>query len=63
MFLVGRSEEMAKAGESAEEAIQRGLEIAHRIVKRLERECEGFCVSAPLGRVEVALRLAKEAGL
>jgi hypothetical protein len=28
-------------------------------MKRLENSCEGFCVNAPLGKVEVALELIK----
>ena len=50
-------EEMAKAGDNSEDAIKRGTEIAFKSMERLNKECEGFCVSAPLGKVEVALEL------
>jgi methionine synthase I (cobalamin-dependent)/5,10-methylenetetrahydrofolate reductase len=50
-------EEMAKAGDDREESIKRGVGIARRVMDRLGPECQGFCVSAPLGKVEVALQL------
>lgn len=50
-------EEMAKAGTDSAEAIRRGLDIAHSIMQRLDDACEGFCVSAPLNKVDVALSL------
>lgn len=48
-------EEMAKAGNDANEAAKRGLEIARKCVEKLNANCEGFCVSAPFGKVNVAL--------
>jgi homocysteine S-methyltransferase len=52
-------EEMAKAGSDAVEAARRGVEIAHRIMRRLDDACEGFCISAPLNKVDIALDLLK----
>lgn len=50
-------EEMAKADGQPAEAIKRGLDIAARSMEKLRDRCEGFCVSAPLGKVDVALQL------
>jgi methionine synthase I (cobalamin-dependent)/5,10-methylenetetrahydrofolate reductase len=47
-------EEMSKAT-TPEESIKRGVEIAQKAMQKLVGACEGFCVSAPLGRVPVAL--------
>jgi len=56
-------QEMEKAGDSKEEAIKRGVEIAARVMQDLSSHCEGFCVSAPLGRTEIALQaLQNETG-
>lgn len=52
-------DEMAKANDNPEEAIKRGLEIAHKTMQKLYGSCEGFCISAPLNKVEVALELLK----
>ncbi len=52
-------DEMAKAGDNPAEAIKRGIEIAHHSMTRLKDSCDGFCISAPLGKVEVALELLK----
>lgn len=52
-------EEMAKAGSDPLEAIRRGLDIAHEIMRRLEGACEGFCLSAPLNKVDVVLELLR----
>jgi homocysteine S-methyltransferase len=49
-------EEMEKAGDNRSEAEKRGIEIARRVIRELESRCEGFCVSAPLGRIDTALR-------
>jgi homocysteine S-methyltransferase len=48
-------EEMEKAGDDKAEAEKRGIEIAVKTMETLASSCEGFCVSAPLGRVPVAL--------
>ncbi len=50
-------EEMEKAGDDKQEAVKRGVDIARRVIRELEPVCEGFCLSAPLGRVEVALEV------
>jgi len=52
-------EEMAKAADNPVEAIKRGLEIARNSMEKLKEACNGFCISAPLGKVEVALELLK----
>lgn len=48
-------DEMEKAGEDKDEAAKRGIEIAVKVMERLAAECEGFCVSAPLGKTSIAL--------
>lgn len=50
-------EEMAKAGDNPEEAAKRGVAIAQRVIEQLTGHCEGFCISAPLGRIPVALEV------
>jgi methionine synthase I (cobalamin-dependent)/5,10-methylenetetrahydrofolate reductase len=50
-------EEMRKGGDNKEDSIKRGVDIALNVMRQLESECEGFCISAPLGKVEVALDL------
>ncbi len=52
-------EEMEKAGDSLDEAKKRGIEIAQKVMKRLEDSSAGFCISAPLGRVSVALEVVQ----
>jgi methionine synthase / methylenetetrahydrofolate reductase(NADPH) len=52
-------EELTKAGTSAPEAMARGLDLAHKTMQRLVRDCDGFSVIAPLNRVDVALSLVK----
>lgn len=52
-------EEMAKAGDNREDAIKRGLDIAHKVMDKVYDQCAGFCVSAPLGKVPVGLELIK----
>ena len=48
-------EEMARAGSDRDEATKRGIAIARKVMEQLAPVVQGFCVSAPLGRVEVAL--------
>lgn len=50
-------EEMAKAGGDSSEAMKRGLDIARKCVDKLTSSCEGFCVSAPFGKVKFALEV------
>ena len=52
-------EEMEKAGEDRVEAAKRGVEIARKVIEKLSNHCEGFCISAPIGRVDVALEVLK----
>ena len=49
--------EMEKAGGDLSESVKRGKEIAIRTMSELSDACEGFCVSAPLGKIEVALEV------
>ncbi|MBX9769520.1 MAG: bifunctional homocysteine S-methyltransferase/methylenetetrahydrofolate reductase, partial [Bdellovibrionales bacterium] len=56
-------EEMAKAGTDKEECIKRGIEIAARVINTLKSEAEGFVISAPLGKVDVAQRLIDITGI
>jgi methionine synthase / methylenetetrahydrofolate reductase(NADPH) len=55
--------EMEKAGTNAEEALKRGKEIAMKTIESLKDACEGFCVSAPLGKIEVAIEVMNSVGL
>lgn len=52
--------EMEKAGDDKDEAIKRGIAISVKVMNRLARECEGFCVSAPLGKTSVALEVLRD---
>ncbi len=51
--------EMEKAGDSKEDAVKRGIDISRKVIERLESLAGGFCISAPMGRVEVALEVLK----
>ncbi len=50
-------DEMEKAGTDKREAEKRGIGIALKVMKEIEADCEGFCVSAPLGRIEIVTEL------
>ncbi len=52
-------EKMSKTQDDPEAAIKMGIEIAATIMRELWNECEGFAISAPLGRTEVALEALK----
>ena len=54
--------EMERANGDAIEAVKRGEEIAIRTMRELADACEGFCVSAPLGKIDVALKVIRESG-
>lgn len=56
-------EEMQKAGSDKDEAIKRGIGIALKSMEALKNECEGFVVSAPLGKASVALDLYRQFGV
>ena len=48
-------EEMRKAGDSKEEALKRGLEIAVKTIREAKGLVAGFQVSAPFNRADVAI--------
>ena len=50
---------MSAVQEDPEAAVRTGIEIAAKTMRDLWNECEGFAISAPLGRVEVALEVLK----
>ncbi len=52
-------EKMSSVQDDPEASTQMGIEIAAKIIRDLWNECEGFAISAPLGRVEVALEVLK----
>ncbi len=52
-------EKMAKTQDDPEAAQKTGIEIALQIMNELKDHCEGFAISAPLGRVEIALEVLK----
>ena len=52
-------EKMASVQDDAGASIKMGVEIAAKIMRDLSDHCEGFAISAPLGRVEVALEVLK----
>lgn len=52
-------EEMEKAGDNKEEATKRGIAIARGVMEKLAGACEGFCVSAPLGKVSIAIEVVR----
>jgi len=56
-------EEMSRAGDNKTEAVKRGIEISLKVMNELQNECEGFAVSAPLGKSEVAIELYKNFGV
>lgn len=52
-------EMMSKTQDQPEAAVKTGIEIAARIMRELWNECEGFAISAPLGKIDVALEVLK----
>ncbi len=52
-------EKMSKYQDDPTGSVKAGVEIAAKIMKDLWNECEGFAISAPLGRAEVALEVLK----
>ena len=52
-------EKMSKVQDDPAASVKAGVEIAAQIMKELWNECEGFAISAPLGRAEVALEVLK----
>jgi homocysteine S-methyltransferase len=49
-------EEMQKAGDNKDDAIQRGLEIAVRTMEEAKNLVAGFQVSAPFNKVDIAVK-------
>lgn len=52
-------DKMASVQHDAEASVKMGVEIAVKIMNDLWDHCEGFAISAPLGKVEVALEVLK----
>lgn len=52
-------ERMAAAQDDPERAVRTGIELSVEVMKSLWNDCEGFAISAPLGRVEVVLEVLK----
>jgi homocysteine S-methyltransferase len=52
-------EKMASVQDNPEASVKMGIEIAAQIMRELWDHCEGFAISAPLGRVDVALEVLK----
>ena len=50
---------MAEVQDDPAASVKRGIEIAAQVIRELWNECEGFAISAPLGKVEVALEVLK----
>lgn len=53
-------EEMAAVQDNPEASILTGVKIAAKIMNDLWDHCEGFAISAPLGKVDVALETLKQ---
>jgi homocysteine S-methyltransferase len=53
-------EEMAKAGDDKVEARKRGVNMAIECMHKIASSCQGFAVSAPLGKVDMAIDTLKE---
>jgi 5,10-methylenetetrahydrofolate reductase/methionine synthase I (cobalamin-dependent) len=52
-------EQMAEVQDDPETSLKKGVEIAVKTINDLWDHCEGFAISAPLGKVEVALAVLK----
>ncbi len=52
-------EKMHETQDDPDRAVKTGIEIAARTIRELWNDCEGFAISAPLGRVEVAIEVLK----
>ena len=53
-------DEMASVQDNPEASIRTGVKIAAKIMDELWDHCEGFAISAPLGKVDVALETLKQ---
>lgn len=52
-------EKMAQVQNDSEAALKTGIEIAVKTINDLWNHCEGFAISAPLGKVDVVLEVLK----
>ena len=52
-------EKMEKA-KTKEDGIKYGVEIAHEIKDKISQYVNGYQISAPFGKVEIALEVVKE---
>jgi hypothetical protein len=50
---------MSATQDDPERAVRTGIELSVEVMKSLWNDCEGFAISAPLGRVEVVLEVLK----
>jgi homocysteine S-methyltransferase len=50
-------EKMERVADDKEASLQVGLDIARDLMQKIEKSCDGFCISAPLGKVNLALQL------
>ncbi len=55
-------EEMQKAGDSKEDALKRGMDIAIRTIREATQLVAGFQVSAPFNRADVAINVIRSSG-
>ncbi|MFZ4402842.1 MAG: bifunctional homocysteine S-methyltransferase/methylenetetrahydrofolate reductase [Pseudobdellovibrionaceae bacterium] len=53
-------EEMKKAGDSKEESIKRGIDIAVRTMSMAKNHVAGFQISAPFNKVEIAIEVSRQ---
>lgn len=56
-------EEMQKAGDSKDEALKRGMEIAVRTIDAAKKLVAGFQVSAPFNKSKVAIEVLRQTGV
>ena len=52
-------EKMASVQNDPVASVKMGVEIAAKTMRELWDHCEGFVISAPLGRVDVAIEVLK----
>jgi homocysteine S-methyltransferase len=50
-------EKMSLAQDDSERAIRTGIELSVEVMRSLWHDCEGFAISAPLGKVDVVLEV------
>ncbi len=52
-------EQMSEVQHDPAASVKKGVEIAVKLMNEIWNDCEGFAISAPLGRVEVVLEVLK----